>query len=315
MPATFPSRYAPPGAVSDYSHRLHAGNVGDVWKHVVLVEVLANVPGAATYIDTHAGEGSYTLAATGEWTEGIGRLSAATSPVLARYLDLCRAHGGPTSYPGSPVLARAILGGDAPLTLWERDDETAARLASVLSDPHTRVRCGDGLAALDDGLDAAARSTGTVVALVDPPWSRKADWHEVPDAFAEAAARHPRACLLLWYPVKSLTRPNAMIERLAAAGVTGVAAELVTTPLEHQRRRLNGSGVVLVNASTEAVERIAAAAPAIGARCATFPNVWSLRLRAFGPKASPAATAATVSPGPPRVKEPTASRRPRRAPR
>jgi 23S rRNA A2030 N6-methylase RlmJ len=86
--------------------------------------------------------------------------------------------------------------------------------------------------------------------------------------------------------VKSLTRPNAMIERLALTGVTGVAAELVTTPLEHQRRRLNGSGMLLINAAAEAVGRVAAAAPAVAAACATFPGVWSLRLRAFGPKAS-----------------------------
>lgn len=282
MPAA--SRYAPSGAASDYSHHLHAGNVGDVWKHLVLVEVLTQLTGDVAYVETHAGEGSYALATTGEWTEGIGRLWSATSPILARYLDLCRAHGGPTSYPGSPVLARAILGPDAPLALWERDEKTAARLASVLGDSHTRVTCADGLVALDGAL--ASSSARTVVALVDPPWSRKGDWHDVPEVLVAAVQRHPRACLLLWYPVKSLTRPNAMMDRLAAAGVTGVAAELVTTPLEHQRRRLNGSGMLLVNAPAVAVEHIAAAAPAIGALCATFPGTWSLRLRAFGTTAS-----------------------------
>ena len=57
-------------------------------------------------------------------------------------------------------------------------------------------------------------------------------------------------------------------------GLVLVAAELVTTPLEHQRRRLNGSGMLLVNAPAETVERIAAAAPAIRnpvvARCDTL---------------------------------------------
>jgi 23S rRNA (adenine2030-N6)-methyltransferase len=287
------SRYAPPGAAPDYSHRLHAGNVGDVWKHVVLVEVLAQVAAPAVraaYVETHAGEGRYALAATGEWTEGIGRLWTAASPVLARYLDVCGLHDGddarPTSYPGSPLLARTILGPDAALALWERDETAAARLASVLDDAHTRVTCGDGLAALDDALGAASRRADAVVAFVDPPWSRKGDWHDVPDALVAAVRRQPRACLVLWYPVKSLTRPNAMIERLVDAGVTGVAAELLTTPLEHQRRRLNGSGMLLINAPAEAAERVAAAAPAVATPCATFPGVWSLRLRAFGPKVS-----------------------------
>jgi 23S rRNA (adenine2030-N6)-methyltransferase len=285
------SRYAPEGATPDYSHRLHAGNVGDVWKHVVLVEVLQRLAasGARTaYVETHAGEGRYPLAATGEWTEGIGRLWTASHPALARYLELCRQHGRgdarPTNYPGSPLLARTILGPQASLALWERDAKAAERLASVLDDAHTRVTQADGLAALADALGAASSRAAAVAALVDPPWSRKGDWREIPEVFLDAARRAPRACLLLWYPVKSLTRPNAMLETFAAAGVAGAAAELVTTPLEHQRNRLNGSGVVLVHPPDGTLEAIAAAAPAVAACCATFPGTWSLRLRAFAPR-------------------------------
>lgn len=284
------SRYAPPDAAPDYSHRLHAGNVGDVWKHVVLLEVLAALAKAGapvTYVETHAGEGRYALAPTGEWTEGIGRLWSASHPALARYLDLCRAESDvetrPTRYPGSPRLARAILGPEAELVLWERDDDAATQLAALCGDAHTRVTRGDGLPALDAALAAAANAGRRTVALVDPPWSRKGDWHDVPAVVADAARRHARATLLLWYPVKSLTRPNAMLDRLAAGGLAGVAAELVTTSLEHQRRRLNGSGVLLLRAPGGALERVAAAAPTIGAHCATVAGVWSLRLRAFGP--------------------------------
>ena len=77
MPASR-SRYVP-DAAPDYSHRFHAGNVGDVWKHLVLVEVLSRVagrPGRIVYCESHAGEGGYMLGPTGEWSEGIGRLWA-----------------------------------------------------------------------------------------------------------------------------------------------------------------------------------------------------------------------------------------------
>ena len=66
-------------AAPDYSHRFHAGNIGDVWKHCALVEVLRRVAATVapvTYIETHAGEGRYALAPTGEWTGGIGKLYA-----------------------------------------------------------------------------------------------------------------------------------------------------------------------------------------------------------------------------------------------
>jgi len=282
MPA---SRYAP-DAGADYSHRLHAGNVGDVWKHCVLVAVLRAVAAEArrvAYVETHAGEGRYALHQTGEWTEGIGRLWAESPPrgsVLADYVALCRRLGTgderPVSYPGSPAFARAVLGEGAELALWERDERAAERLQGVVD---ARVTHGDGLAALTGALRAPRADA--VVALIDPSWGRKADWQTIPDALARAARMESRACLMLWYPVKSLTRPNAMIERLAAAEMTGVAAELVTTPLAHQRHRLNGSGVLLIHAPTAALDALAAAAPEIGARCATFPGSWSFRMRAF----------------------------------
>src|SRR4051812_14397815 len=58
-----PSRYGPDGA-ADYSHRFHAGNVGDVWKHCVLLEILRHAgDGTArtVYVESHAGEGGYAL--------------------------------------------------------------------------------------------------------------------------------------------------------------------------------------------------------------------------------------------------------------
>ena len=290
---TSPSRYRSDGP-SDYSHRFHAGNVGDVWKHCILVEVLRCAAAAArplAYVESHAGEGGYALAPTGEWTEGIGRLwsddaGGGDDDAVPGYVRLCRELGGGTSrperYPGSPALARAVLPSDATLALWERDPPSCERLGTTLgADTQIQVTCADGLAALPDAVREADGRGATVVALVDPPFTQKPDWIAVPDAVIAAAAASARATILLWYPVKSLTRPNAMIMRFKAAGVAATVAELVTTPLEHQRQRLNGSGVVLVRPPAGALAAIAAAAPVLGARCATRPGVWSFRLASW----------------------------------
>jgi 23S rRNA (adenine2030-N6)-methyltransferase len=285
------SRYRP-GEEPDYSHRFHAGNVGDVWKHCVLAEVLARIAARTervTYVESHAGAGAYALGPTGEWTEGVGKLwSARDLPegAAARYVALCRRLGTggahPTAYPGSPRFARAILGGRASLRLWERDADTLAALAAdVAGDQRVEVVRGEGLAALTDALVAGERTSDAVVTLVDPPWTQKADWIAVPDAVAEAAARARRATIILWYPVKSLTRPNAMMLRLRAAGVSATLAELITTPLEHQRHRLNGSGALLIRPPAGAIEALAAAAAVIGPLCATRPGVWSSRMVAW----------------------------------
>jgi 23S rRNA (adenine2030-N6)-methyltransferase len=103
----------------------------------------------------------------------------------------------------------------------------------------------------------------------------------IPDALARAATSSPRACLVLWYPVKSLTRPNAMIARLQTAGVPSTIAELITTPFGTRRNRLNGSGVLVVNPPAGAIEALATAAPRVGAACATQDGTWSFRLSAW----------------------------------
>jgi len=281
------SRYRP-DAAPDYGHRFHAGNVGDVWKHTALVAVLAGAAAdgrRVAYVDTHAGEGRYALGPTGEWTEGIGRLwdvPDLPDGAVADYVRLVRELGRraprPVDYPGSPALARAVLGPQAWMTLVERDEATRDALAaSFAGDRNARIVLGCGLAELVPALGVAADVT---VALVDPPWTQKSDWVTVPDAVVRAAGT--TATLVLWYPVKSLTRPNAMIARLEAAGVAGTIAELVTTPLTHQRNRLNGSGVLVVRPPDGVLERLAAAAPVIGAACATQPGTWSFRLQAFG---------------------------------
>jgi 23S rRNA (adenine2030-N6)-methyltransferase len=286
--STGPSRYRPTG-VPDYSHHFHAGNVGDVWKHCALVAILERLSaGRVAYLDSHAGEGRYALGPTGEWTEGIGRLwgEHGDGDTVSRYVALCRRLGTgadrPTSYPGSPALARALLGPAAEIVLWEREEPALSRLTvQVEGDTRTHIHRGDGLAALADEVRRAEARAGPVVVLVDPPWVRKADWLEVPDVLTAAARASHRATFVLWYPVKSLTRPNAMIARLRTAGVPGTIGELTTTPLEHQRQRLNGSGILLVRPPVGVVEALAAAAPVLGARCATHAGAWSFRLQAW----------------------------------
>ena len=110
----------------NYRHAYHAGNFADVVKHAVLCRVLAHLrekPAAFRVIDTHAGAGRYDLAGpeagkTQEWRDGIGRLLRRGSwpppirALLAPYLDAVAAlnpDGRLATYPGSPVLAQALL--------------------------------------------------------------------------------------------------------------------------------------------------------------------------------------------------------------
>ena len=115
----------------NYRHAFHAGGFADVIKHIVLVRMLTYLqekPAAFRVIDTHAGAGRYDLSGDearrgGEWPMGIARMmqarfSDSALPVIAPYLDIVRAFNQPGEikvYPGSPLIARALLSLPAPL--------------------------------------------------------------------------------------------------------------------------------------------------------------------------------------------------------
>ena len=90
----------------NYRHHYHAGNFADVMKHAVLVQLvraLQRKDKGFLYLDTHAGRGSYDLAAAHrgdtlerkpEHPDGIGRFGATVimecgdlSPLLTGRLD------------------------------------------------------------------------------------------------------------------------------------------------------------------------------------------------------------------------------------
>ena len=286
-----------PARASDYAHARHAGNVGDVFKHTALAATLgafgeASAP-PALYVETHAGDGLFTLGSVGEWTTGAQKLwGLPGGGALGRFVATLRAFSPPHAarperYPGSPLIARALLPAAARLVLHELDPQAAAVLRRALAHPapgassaagasgssNFEVREQDGFAALAPLL-AATKGEGPQVALIDPPYSNKQEWAQAAACVAEARAASPGACLLLWYPLRALTRPRSLLADLVAREVHGTLVELVSTPLRLKREKLNGSGVIFVNPPAGAVEALCAQLPRLGPPLATH-GEWS----------------------------------------
>src|SRR5436305_2863356 len=109
----------------NYRHAFHAGGFADVIKHIVLVRILTYLhdkSAAFRVVDSHAGAGVYDLTGDearrgGEWRTGIARImqarfSETVLPLVKPYLDIVRAFNPPPDlavYPGSPLIARALL--------------------------------------------------------------------------------------------------------------------------------------------------------------------------------------------------------------
>src|SRR5215472_795573 len=150
----------------NYRHAFHAGNFADVFKHATLVRILVHLrakPAPFRVIDTHAGTGRYDLddakaQRTGEWRAGIARLLAAApsqdaKALLAPYLDAVANLNPPaalTTYPGSPVLARAFLREQDRLIACELEAQAAAALARNLKgDSRCKAIAIDGWTAVN----------------------------------------------------------------------------------------------------------------------------------------------------------------------
>lgn len=248
----------------NYRHDYHAGNAADVLKHVVLVALLRRLqrkPTPLCYVETHAGRGRYELThemaqKTGEHLRGVARLWGAEglpAPV-ADYLALVAAENahqppepgrGPSVYPGSPRLARAVLRPDDRMILCElRATEALALRELFRRDDQVAVHQRDGYEALAALLPPTPRR-GLV--LIDPPYERPDELAAAVAGLQVGRARWPQACFALWYPIKGPLAASLLHAAVLRSGLPEVlCVELCTRP-DRDPAVLSGSGLLLVD--------------------------------------------------------------------
>jgi 23S rRNA (adenine2030-N6)-methyltransferase len=215
----------------NYRHAFHAGGFADVVKHIVLVRMLTHLqdkPAAFRVIDSHAGAGVYDLSGDearrgGEWRTGIARIlqarfSDTVLPLLTPYLDIVRAFNQTrdlNTYPGSPLIARAMLRPQDRLVACEVEPKARKRLIEALRrDTQARVVDLDGWMALPAFVPPKERR-GLV--LIDPAFEQKDEFERLADGFARTFAKWPTGSYLLWYPVKSRRATDTLAGRVADA--------------------------------------------------------------------------------------------------
>lgn len=223
----------------NYRHAFHAGNFADVIKHIVLVRILTYLhekPAAFRVIDSHAGAGRYDLTGAeatrgGEWLTGIARVMAArfsqdAGALIAPYLDIVRAFNSPgklDTYPGSPLIARALLRPQDRMVACEVAPGPRKQLIDALRrDEQARVVDLDGWTALPAFVPPNERR-GLV--LIDPPFEQPDEFDRLARVFAETFAKWPTGIFMLWYPVKNRRATDALARQVAAASATKGAAD------------------------------------------------------------------------------------------
>lgn len=195
---------------------LHYAEIGDVWKHLPLAEVLA-IDGPRRYLESHSGSSSYPLTRSPERDYGALRFAsrAARSPVLEgsvyrRLLAEYSGDGG-ARYPGSPLIAMSLLGrqdgraGDARFVFCDLDGDSLSTIggdARAFGLPEDRVRLveGDGISEIDRQLAGlSAKEAAATFLHADPyrPLEAGEDGTTSLDLLGRAAALGAKC--MLWY--------------------------------------------------------------------------------------------------------------------
>ena len=259
-----------------YQHEYHAGNFADVHKHLclrILFQSLLKKDKPFSYIDCHAGAGSYDLGSTqarrtGEFAGGIGKLwqhgQDADSPALAAYLQAVAAlnkDGELRHYPGSPALARQWLRTQDKALLFELHPQAQRTLKKNLgSDPRFSVHardCYEGLVAL------VPPPIRRGLVLLDPSYEVKDEYRRVAALTAGAHRRWANAIYAIWYPLLPASRHLDLLAELNRSGLGNILLSELTGAEPAAEGGMYGSGMAIVNAPWQTDKALGELLPAV----------------------------------------------------
>lgn len=262
----------------NYRHEFHAGNFADVLKHAALTRALLYLcrkDKPFRVIDTHAGAGLYDLsgpeaARSGEARDGILRLldglpPGAAADLLAPYLDIVRAAGGPGLYPGSPLIVQALMRPQDRAIFCELLPQAAQGLRRSLGrDGRVKAIEIDGFTGLGAYVPPPERR-GLV--LLDPPFERRDEYERLFDALAGALRKWPGGTYMVWQPVKE----PEVVEAFCRA-LSGIAPDCLRVDLQVETPRagrpLARTGLLVVNPPYVLEEEMKVLVPALAERLA-----------------------------------------------
>jgi 23S rRNA (adenine2030-N6)-methyltransferase len=245
----------------NYRHAFHAGNHGDVLKHVLLTRVLnymTEKDKPFRLLDAHAGIGRYDLSGpeafkTGEWREGIGLLQEAQLGVDERaliepYLSIMERmnRGGPfRNYCGSPEIAARMMRPKDKIVLNDLHPQDRATLAAnYVSDRRVRVTGVDAVQAVKAELPFPERRG---VVLLDPAYESTDDLADLVRTVAYIMERMAQTVVVAWYPVKNEEFVADLLDKMKRLNFPGLLHIQLIVKEINQFGGLAGSGVLVVN--------------------------------------------------------------------
>lgn len=261
----------------------HFGRVSEVWKHLVLAEVLATERPEAL-LDTHAGDALYPVVDDPERSYGVLAFSDIVNdhPPLrdsayATVLSSLRNGSTLEAIPGGPLVAMAVLENGAEYLFCDLDPDSAGNIrdAAAARRVHSaQVLTADGMGSVHAAL--ADRNLAKVVVFIDPfdHYAVGPTGLSALDLAAEVA--RAGAVLVYWYGYNRIDRRHWIIDELATGDtvtdwwcgdmmVSAEDADMTTGDLGVASSPGTGSGLVCTNTSAATIERCTVLGTALAA--------------------------------------------------
>ncbi len=253
-----------------YRHHFHAGNYADVFKHVLLVQLIRAMQRKEKgflYLDTHAGRGGYDLSLPSilpegrsrepEYPAGIGRFWGEPDlhlpPPVNDYLALVRRfndRNGATGpelkfYPGSPWIAKMILRPQDRMALCElRPDDTEALDFEFARESRVKVQAMDGYTGLKALLPPPEKRA---LVLIDPSFESKGEFADIQRGLGDALRRLPGVVLAVWYPITERARVDEFHRNLIESSPPPTFHAELNIAGDGSQLRMKGCGLLVIN--------------------------------------------------------------------
>ncbi|NQZ89162.1 MAG: 23S rRNA (adenine(2030)-N(6))-methyltransferase RlmJ [Colwellia sp.] len=245
-----------------YRHAFHAGNFADVLKHSVLtlvLEYMVRKDKGFTYIDSHSGAGMYSLndeyaQKTGEYKGGVAKILAAVNDdnfpeALMPYVELLHKLNNENDeldiYPGSPGIAKQFMRRQDSTHLFELHPTDIQHLTEFCARWNkSHVKQSDGYKGIL-GLIPPPSRRGVV--LIDPPYELKEDYVKAVKTIVKAYKKFTSGTYILWYPVVTRERINAMEKDFSRSDVKNLLKVEFCLQADSEEYGMTGTGLFIVN--------------------------------------------------------------------
>lgn len=243
----------------NYQHSYHAGSIADVFKHIVVIQLLKFLqkkPGALSYIESHAGDALYDLQAnpsqkTLEYKDGIAKLwppKPEYSSEINDYLEVVASINPDQTlhfYPGSGLFAEHYLREEDEAILCELHPKVYENLRHYFNrDKHIHVHERNGYEALTALLPP---KTKRGLVLIDPPYEATNEYEHIINTLTTLETRWLNGVYAIWYPIKEYQDVLTFYHQLKRLSFKNILAAECWSKPNAENNRIKGSGLVIIN--------------------------------------------------------------------